>query len=199
MYVVDPVSNVGQEWKSKPQDVGLSDGDIQDGHVLELFPPDGLARTVYITTHHDIVDRVVVGKDRWGHPDMNGKILLAFDPLDVPAAPDDQKNTCLEDAWERTTPEVGSGVHVRVKVDARLNKIIAVDGTHTFDGSVTCDVRLWFFDSGEGEINDTLQQLNINLRLGESKTIPYNMVSDDTVPERASGTIMISNLIATLP
>ena len=37
-------------------------------------------------------------------------------------------------------------------------------------------MRLWFFDSGEGETNDTLQQLNINLRLGESHTIPYNMV-----------------------
>jgi hypothetical protein len=77
----------------------LRDGDDLSGIVLELVPPPGLARTVDIRSHHDIVDRVVVGKDRWGHPDMNGKLHLAFDPLDVQAAPPEQQNT-----WSATTP-----------------------------------------------------------------------------------------------
>ena len=199
IFVVDPETNVGQEWKAEPKEVVLKDGDIQNGYVLELVPPPGLARTVNITSHHDIVDRVLIGKDRWGHPDMNGNIQLAFDPLDVDDAPDEMKNTRLKDVWDQTTPEVGSGVHVRVKVDASLNEIIAPDGSRTFDGTVLCDFMLWFFDSDEGETNATLQELNIPLRLGESHTIPYNLVSDDTVPERASGTVTITNLIASLP
>ena len=198
-FVVDPVTHVGQEWKSKADEIELRDGDDLSGIVLELVPPPGLARTVDIRSHHDIVDRVVVGKDRWGHPDMNGKLHLAFDPLDVQAAPPEQQNTKLEDTFDRTTPEVGSGVHVRVTVVGRLNKVIAPDGSESFDGVVICDVTIVFFDAGEGETNDTLQDLNIPLRLGESHTMPYNMVSTDTVPERASGTVTITNLIASLP
>lgn len=198
-FVVDPVTHVGQEWKSKVDEIELRDGDDLSGIVLELFPPPGLARMIDIRSHHDIVDRVVIGKDRWGHPDMDGKLHLAFDPLDVQAAPPEQQNTKLEDTFDQTTPEVGSGVHVRVTVVGRLNKVIAPDGSESFDGVVVCDVTIIFFDAGEGETNDTLQDLNIPLRLGESHTTPYNMVSNDTVPERASGTVTITNLIASLP
>ena len=205
-FVIDPLTNVGQEWKSEAVEIELQDGDDQSGIVLELVPPPGLARTVDIRSHHDIVDRVVVGKDRWGHPDMNGKLHLAFDPLDVQAATPptpptllEQQNTKLEDTFDQTTPEVGSGVHVRVTVVSRLNEVIAPDGSKSYDGVVFCDVTIKFFDSGEGETNATLQDLNIPLQLGESHTTPYNMVSDDTVPERASGTVTITNLIASLP
>lgn len=198
-FVVDPVTHVGQEWKSKADEIELRDGDDLSGIVLELVPPPGLARTLDIRSHHDIVDRVVVGKDRWGHPDMNGKLHLAFDPLDVKAAPPEQRNTKLEDTWDQTTPEVGSGVHVRVTVVARLQKAIAPDGSESFDGTIVCDVTIVFFDTGEGETNDTLEDFGIVLKLGESHATPYNMVSNDTVPERASGTVTITNLIASLP
>jgi hypothetical protein len=198
-FVVDPTTHVGQEWKSKLDDLELRDGDNLSGIVLELVPPPGLARTVDIRSHHDIVDRVVVGKDRWGHPDMDGKLHLAFDPLDVKAAPPEQQNTKLEDTWDQTTPEVGSGVHVRVTVVARLQKVIAPDGSVSFDGAIVCDVRIVFFDTSEGETNDTLEDLGLVLRLGESHITSYNMVSNDTVPERASGTVTITNLIASLP
>ena len=164
-----------------------------------MFPPPGLARTVDIVSHHDIVDRVVVGKDRWGHFDMNGKLTLAFDPLDVPTAAAVQQNTRVKETFDRTTPEVGSGVHVRVTVHSRLNKLVASDGSESFDGAVICDVTIVFFDTSEGETNGTLQDLNILLHLGETHTTPYNMVSADTVPERASGTVTISNLLASLP
>jgi hypothetical protein len=198
-FVLDPTTNVGQEWKSKSMEVELKDGDDLTGIVLELVPPPGLARTVDIQSHHDIVDRVVVGKDRWGHPDMNDKLHLAFDPLDVPAAPPEQRNTRLEDKWVQMTPEVGSGVHVSVTVVARLNQVTASNGSKSFDGAIVCDLTIVFFDAGEGETNDTLQELNIFLPLGISHTTPYNMVSADTVPERASGTVTITNLLASLP
>jgi hypothetical protein len=198
-FVVDPTTNVGQEWKSKLEEIELQDGQTLGGLVLELVPPPGLARTVDIRSHHDIVDRVVVGKDRWGHPDMNGMLHLAFDPLDVKAAPSEQQNTRINDTWDQTTPEVGSGVHVRVTVVARLQKVTASDGSENFDGAIVCDVTIVFFDTSEGETNDTLQDSGIVLKLGESHTTPYNMVSNDTVPERASGTVTITNLIASLP
>jgi hypothetical protein len=193
------LAQVAQEWKSKSEEIELRDGDDLSGIVLELFPPPGLARTVNIRSHHDIVDRVVIGKDRWGHPDMDGKLHLAFDPLDVQAAPPEQQNTKLVDTFDQTTPEVGSGVHVRVTVVGHLNKAIGRDGSESFDGTVVCDVTIIFFDAGEGETNDTLKELNIPLRLGESHSTPYNMVSNDTVPERASGTVTITNLMASLP
>ncbi|MDB6101933.1 MAG: hypothetical protein JWO52_1932 [Gammaproteobacteria bacterium] len=199
LFVLDPLAQVAQEWKSKSEEIELRDGDDLSGIVLELFPPPGLARTVNIRSHHDIVDRVVIGKDRWGHPDMDGKLHLAFDPLDVQAAPPEQQNTKLVDTFDQTTPEVGSGVHVRVTVVGHLNKAIGRDGSESFDGTVVCDVTIIFFDAGEGETNDTLKELNIPLRLGESHSTPYNMVSNDTVPERASGTVTITNLMASLP
>ena len=130
---------------------------------------------------------------------MNGKLHLAFDPLDVPTASAVQQNTKVKDTFDQTTPEVGSGVHVRVTVDGRLNKVVATDGSESFDGTVICDVTIVFFDTSEGETNDTLQDLNILLQLGETHTTSYNMVSADTVPERASGTVTISNLLASLP
>jgi hypothetical protein len=198
-FVLDPTTNIWLEWKSKREDIKLLNGDNISGVVLELFPPPGLARTVDIVSHHDIVDRVVVGKDRWGHPDMNGKLHLAFDPLDVPTASAVQQNTKVKDTFDQTTPEVGSGVHVRVTVDGRLNKVVATDGSESFDGTVICDVTIVFFDTSEGETNDTLQDLNILLQLGETHTTSYNMVSADTVPERASGTVTVSNLLASLP
>lgn len=191
--------NIGLEWKSKLEDIELRDGDNITDVVLELFRPPGLARTVDIVSHHDIVDRVVVGKDRWGHPDMNGQLHLAFDPLDIPTAPAVQQNTRVTDTFDQTTPEVGSGVHVRVTVDGCLNKVVAPDGSESFDGAVICDVTIVFFDTSEGETNDTKQDLNILLQLGDTHTTPYNMVSADTVPERASGTVTISNLLASLP
>ena len=198
-YVLDTATNVGQEWKSKSIEIDLKDSDDLSGIVLELVPPPGLARTLDIQSHHDIVDRVVVGKDRWGHPDMNGKLHLAYDPLDVPAAPPEQQNTKLSDTWDETTPEVGSGVHVRVTVAARLHTVTAPDGSESLDGAIVCDLTIVFFDAGEGETNDTLQELNIFLPLGSPHVVPYNMVSDDTVPERASGTVTIANLMASLP
>jgi hypothetical protein len=198
-FVVDPNNGVGLEWKSKPEEIELRDGDDLGGLVLELLPPPGLARTVYILSHHDVVDRVVIGHDRWGHFNIDSNLPLAFDPLDVKAAPPEQQNTKLKNTFDATTPEVGSGVHVRVQVVARLHEIIAPDGSGSFDGAVTCDVYITFFDASEGETDGTKQDLNIQLRLGESHTTSYDMTSNDIVSESASGTVTITNLMASLP
>lgn len=198
-FVLNPAVGVAQEWKSKLDVITIQNGDVLSGIELELFPPAGLARTVDIRSHHDIVDRVVVGKDRWGHPDMNGALHLAVDPQEPADAPPEQRNTRLEDRWDQTTPVVGSGVHVRVTVDARLVQTIAADGSVSFDGSIICDMRLFFFDTSEGETNGTVEDLGRVLALGKSHETSYNMVSNDTVPERASGTITITNLLASLP
>jgi hypothetical protein len=196
--VIDRATNVAIEWKSKEVDIRIGDGDFIDGVVLELLPPPGLARSIEVKTHHDIVDRVVVGKDRWGHFDMNGSVLLAFDPKDSPSAPPEQQNTKFSDEWDRTTPEVGSGVHVRVLVTARLRPNPPASSV-PFDGAVICDIKIVFFDSGEGETNVVIEQDDIVLEVEKSHTLPYNEASDDTVPERASGTITITNLLAVLP
>jgi hypothetical protein len=198
-FIVDPTTRVGLEWKSKAEEIELRDGNDLSGLVLELLPPPGFARTIDIRSHHDVVDHVVFGKDRWGHFDMNGRLPLAFDPLDVPAAPPEQQNTKLKDTFDKTTPEVGSGVHVRVQVVARLNEIIAPDGSRSFDGTVTCDVYITFFDASEGETDGTKQDLNIQLPLLGSHTTSYDMTSDDIVTEHASGTVTITNLMASLP
>jgi hypothetical protein len=197
-FVIDPVTNVGVEWKSKVEDVTLNDGDVQSGVVLELFPPLGLARNIEIRSHHDIVDRVVVGKDRWGHPDLDGTIRLAFDPRDVAEAPKEQQNTRTEDEWDQTTPEVGSGVHVRVTVKARLRASTS-PAPLPFDGTVICDLKIVFFDAGEGETNATIEENDIVIALGKDFTKSYSEVSDDTVVERASGIVTITNQIAALP
>jgi hypothetical protein len=198
IFVVDKETNVGTEWKSRLETITLSPGDMISGIVLELFPPPGLARDVTIRSHHDIVDRRTVGKDAWGHFDLNGAIPLAFDPLNIPTLPPEQQSTKLSDVWDQTTPEVGSGVHVQVKVKSHLKEIVAPDGSISFDGTVVSDITLVFFDADEGETNDTITDLAIELPLGASHTLPYNVVSDDTVPERASGSVTISNVYAVL-
>ena len=80
MFVIDPATNVGLEWTSKAEDFEIRDGDDLFGVVLELRPSPGVARTVFVRHHTDIMDRRVVGKDDWGHFDLDDKILLAFDP-----------------------------------------------------------------------------------------------------------------------
>lgn len=199
IFVVDQETNVGLEWKSRQESIALGAGDDISGIVLELVPPPGLARDVTVSSHHDIVDRRVVGKDAWGHFDMGGTMHLAFDPLDIPDAPPAQRNTKTADVWDETTPEVGSGVHVRVKVDSRLKETVGPNGSISYDGTVTCDITLTFFDAEEGETNDTITDLAFDLPLGASHTLPYNVVSDDTVPERASGHVTVSNVFAVLP
>ena len=194
-FVVDEKTMVAQEWKSEVREINLRDGDDRCGIVLKLIPPPGLARTLGILSHHDIVDRVVVSEDRWGHPDMSGKIQLAFDLLDDEDAPPKHQNMKLTNTWVQTTPEVGSGVHVRVSVTATLRQ----DPGVAPDGAIVCDVHIVFFDAGEGETNGTVDDLAITLKGGKSHKTPHNMVSDDTVPERASGTFTVTNLLAALP
>lgn len=126
---------------------------------------------------------------------MSGKIQLAFDLLDDEDAPPEQQNTKLINTWVQTTPEVGSGVHVRVSVTATLRQ----DPGVAPDGAIVCDVHIVFFDAGEGETNGTVDDLAITLKGGKSHKTPHNMVSDDTVPERASGTFTVTNLLAALP
>ena len=55
------------------------------------------------------------------------------------------------------------------------------------------------FDTDEGETNDTIDRTGITLGVNDKYELPYNLVSDDTVPERASGTVVIHNLLAALP
>ena len=129
MFVIDPATNVGLEWTSKAEDFEIHDGDDLSGITLELLPPPGLARTVFVRHHADIVDRRVLGKDDWGHFDLDDKIPLAFDPRDNPvAAPKEQINTKIDGHYDITSPEVGSGVHVRVKVNASLQSVDNPDG-----------------------------------------------------------------------
>ena len=126
---------------------------------------------------------------------MSGKIQLAFDLLDNEDAPPERQNTKLTNTWVQTTPEVSSGVHVRVSVTATLRQ----DPGVAPDGATVCDVHIVFFDSGEGETKETVGNHAITLKVGKSHKTPCNMVSDETVPERASGTVTVTNLLAALP
>ena len=89
-------------------------------------------------------------------------------------------------------------MHVRVTVDTYLKEIPGPGGSHDYDGTVVCTITLVFFDTSEGETNDTLVDTNIELPLGAAHTIPYNLVSNDTVPERASGFVTVRNVFAVL-
>ncbi|HYO86067.1 MAG TPA: hypothetical protein VES01_06390 [Dermatophilaceae bacterium] len=198
MFVVDEETRVGTEWTSKPDLLKLRPGDDIGGIELELVPPPGVARDVMVQSHHDVVDRRVVGKDAWGHFDLDGTIELAHDPLDVPGAPADQRNTRLSGGFDRTTPEVGSGVHVRVQVAARLKQTPGPAGSVSYDGTVIADLTVVFFDAEEGETNATRTELGIELAPGATHPMPFNLVSDDTVPERASGHLTVSNVFAVL-
>lgn len=200
MFVIDPKTNVGQEWASKPQfDIELHDLDRLTGIDLELLPPPGVRRRVTVHHHADVVDRVVFGSDRWGHFDIDDTIVLCFDPREPAGLPADQCNTTLAATSDKTTREVGSGVFVRVKVDARLRSVPGAGGSHFFDGSVVADISLVFYDAGEGETNATVNAKGVILDDNGTFELPYNLVSDDTVPERASGTIVLHNLISVLP
>lgn len=197
MFVIDQAENVGLTWSSSRQLVDLQPG--EDINVdLELEPPPGVARDVRVTSHHDIVDRRVIGKDDWNHFDLGGNIELAYDPLDVITAPPDQRNTHLDNAFEKTSPEVGSGVHVYVHVAAHLVGVPGPGGSIHYDGSASADITLVFYDAEEGETNATVTELGVLLAPGAEHTMPYNEVSPDTLPERASGWVTISNVPAAL-
>ncbi|MBK8437421.1 MAG: hypothetical protein IPL37_13180 [Austwickia sp.] len=198
MFVIDPEHQVGTEWVSRTELIELRPGDDLSGLVLELVPPPGVARDLVVQTHHDVVDRRVVGKDAWGHFDLDGRIELAYDPLDVPDAPADQRNTRVDGAFEVVTPEVGSGVHVKVSVAARLEPTPGPGGSVSYNGTVVADLTLVFFDAEEEEVNATLTEPGVVLRPGEAHTMPFNLVSDDIVPERAAGHVTVSNVFAAL-
>jgi hypothetical protein len=199
MFVIDPDTNVGLEWTSKVQDIKIHDGDVLTGIELDLLPPPGTARTLYVHHHTDIVDRRVIGKDDWGHFNLDDKVALAFDPRDDPAAPPEQRNTKLDGHYDIASPEVGSGVHVRVTVDGRLHSVAGAGGSKHYDGNVEFDLHLTFYDADEGEIDATIDDTGILIAPGDPPYEKnYNLVSNDIVPERASGKIVIHNVPAAL-
>ncbi|MFZ0714803.1 carboxypeptidase-like regulatory domain-containing protein, partial [Mycobacterium sp.] len=198
MFVKDPTAGTAVEWKSEPRLVSLNAGDNIEDLDLELQPPPGLARHIKIDSHFDIVDKVVVGDDRWGHFNPTAELDLAWDPRDDPALPADQRNTKLDGSIPpMVTPEVGSGVHVRVEVKGKL-KQTNMAGT-PYDGTVVVDTTLTFYDSGEGEVNAVVSDPGRELATGQSYEMPIHLESDDTVPERASGWVRITNIFAALP
>lgn len=202
MFVIDRETGVGLQWASEDQHrLEINNGDLLSGPDLdlELLPPPGVARNVTVQHHADVVDRRVIGKDAWGHFDLRKVLPLAFDPREPPTLPPEHRNTKLSDTYDETTPEVGSGVHVRVTVDARLRRMPGPGGSIHFDGSVELDVHLIFFDSDEGETNGTIDKLGIVVAVNDKYELPYNLVSDDTVPERASGTVVVHNVLSVLP
>jgi hypothetical protein len=85
-------------------------------------------------------------------------------------------------------------VHVRVTVNGHLKEFLGPDGSHSYDCTVVCSITLVFFDTSEGETNATLTDPDIELALGESHTMPYNLVSNDPLPERSSGSVTVRNV-----
>lgn len=83
MFIIDRDTRVGQEWKSKDNDIVINNGDVLSGIELELRPPPGVARNVLVHHHADVVDRRVIGKDDWGHFDLDNMLGLAFDPREA--------------------------------------------------------------------------------------------------------------------
>ena len=203
ILVPDPMTGISTEWKSNLTLFRVHDGDNISNLEVEPVPPPAVGRNITIRTHHDIVDRVTIGKDHWGHFDLNDDIHLVWDPMDAPSSPAasgipaDERNTKLDGMFDQTTPEVGSGVFVRVVVHARLEQTPGRNAPESITGNVICDTTLTFFDAEEGEINAVVVDNNRIVTPSENHTIPfeipYNLVSDDTVPERASGTITICN------
>lgn len=84
---------------------------------------------------------------------------------------------------------------MRVSVSATLKHDPGTDP----DGTIVCDVHIVFFDTSERETDGTLDDVAITLAACDSHETSYNMVSDDTMPERASGMVTITNLLAALP
>jgi hypothetical protein len=200
MFIFDPFTKVSQEWKSKDKnDIVINNGAVLSGIVLELRPPPGVAANVNVEHHADIVDRRVIGKDAWGHFDLPQMLPLSFDPRDDPSTPTEQRNTKLRDTYDRTTPAVGSGQHVRVKVDARLHGVPGPGGSIHYDGSVELDVHVVFFDGDDGETNGTAEEIGVLVAVNAKHELPYNLVSDELVPDRASGKVTIHNFLAVLP
>jgi hypothetical protein len=83
MFIIDRDTRVGQEWKSKDNDIVINNGDVLSGIELEIRPPPGVARNVLVHHHADVVDRRVIGKDDWGHFDLDNMLGLAFDPREA--------------------------------------------------------------------------------------------------------------------
>jgi hypothetical protein len=106
-----------------------------------------------------------------------------------------RKNGSRARKWSLLSITVG--VHVRVEVKGKL-KQTNVAGT-PYDGTVVVDTTLTFYDSGEGEVNDVVSDTGRELATGQSYEMPFHLESDDTVPERASGWVRISNIFAVLP
>ena len=97
------------------------------------------------------------------------------------------------------SPEVGSGVHVRVKVDASLQSVDNPDGSKHYDGNVRFNVHFSFYDTDEGETDATFDDNDVVLGPGDPPyEKPYTYISADTVPERASGKIVIHVVPAVL-
>jgi hypothetical protein len=197
MFVIDPDTNVGTEWKSKEVDLTIKNGDMLSGVDLELFPPPGLLRNLVVEHHADVIDRKVFGKDDIGHFDLNQPLLLAFDPRDDPALPVEEQNTKLTNKYDKTTPPVGD-THINVIVDARLHGVPGAGGSVHFDGSVDFDLHLVFYE--DGEIFNTFDDPGKHLFPTDMPyVLPYNFVDFDVSPDRASGTITIRNTVGVLP
>jgi hypothetical protein len=68
-----------------------------------------------------------------------------------------------------------------------------------YDGTVIVDTTITFYDDSEGEVNDVIKDSGRELGPGEAHEIDWNLVSNDVVPERASGFVRITNVFAALP
>lgn len=113
----------------------------------------------------------------------------------VPNAPDDEGNTVLtyKSYWQ-TEPEVGSGIHVGVAIEATFNPA---------DRSVSCHCRTALFDTSDGGIFglftqhevDEVDERTVSVAADATLTVLSNasFESDETVPERATVTLTITN------
>jgi hypothetical protein len=95
---------------------------------------------------------------------------------------------------------VGSGQYVRVKVDARLHSVPGPGGSINYDGLVEVDIHVVFYDGDDGETNGTADELGVLVPVNDPPhEFPYNLVSNELVPDRASGTVVVHNFLAALP
>jgi len=173
---------------------------VQRGQVtqlqLNLEPPPDLWRIVDVHLDADIHDRSFWGGDA-DHRDIpvDRTFELRQDLDDDPQAPSDQQSTVLhhEEAW-RTEPEVGSGVHVAVALVADFDPA---------DRSVRCHCEVALIDTDSGGFLgigtssdvDQLERRDVVIAADQFVDVLTNVAfaSDETVPERATVSLRLTN------
>jgi len=196
MIVKNPASGHDETFRTTaPAEFTVTAGGSVDV-VLRLEPPDDLWRVIEVVIDADIHDRSFWGGDSDArHIILTPSFELRQDLSDPPGAGEEERNTVLsaEHYW-RTEPAVGSGVHVGLSLTAKCDPA---------DRSVSCHCRTALYDTSDGGIFglltsyevDQIDEQDVRVAADQTRVVLNGaaFASDETVPERATVTVKITN------